>query len=201
MRPLLLVCSWIDWINLRIGKIFGWLVLIAVLVSSVNATLRYAFDISSNAWLELQWYLFSAVFLLCAPYTHLRNEHIRIDIIYNRFSKKTRTLIDIFGGLFFLLPMAIIILEMSLNMVQDSYVRGEVSGNAGGLLRWPVKILIPIGFLLLSLQGLSEIVKRIAFLMGQGPDPAEDAKPQGSHPPDLPSDLADVKAPGERGHA
>lgn len=201
MRPLLVVCAWIDWLNLKVGKIVGWMVLIAVLVSSVNATLRYAFDVSSNAWLELQWYLFSAVFLLCAGYTHLKNEHIRIDIINNLFSKRTRTWIDILGGLLFLLPMAIIIGEMSLAMVEDSMMRGEVSGNAGGLLRWPVKVLIPIGFLLLALQGISEIVKRIAFLMGQGPDPTEQAKPLGSHPPDIPADLADVPAPGERGHA
>jgi len=201
MRPLLVVCAWIDWLNLKIGKAIGWLVLVAVLVSSVNATLRYAFDISSNAWLELQWYLFSAVFLLCAGYTHLRNEHIRVDIINNLFPKRVRTWIDILGGLLFLLPMTIIIGEMSLAMVQDSIMRGEMSGNAGGLLRWPVKILIPIGFLLLSLQGISEVVKRIAFLMGKGPDPAERAKPLGSHPPDVPTDLAHVPAAGERGHA
>lgn len=198
MRALLAICYGIDWVNLRIGKIVGWAVLIAVLVSSVNAVLRYAFDVSSNAWLELQWYLFSAVFLLCAPYTHLRNEHIRIDIVNNLFSKRTRTWIDIFGGLFFLLPMAIIIGELSIEMVADSLMRGEESSNAGGLLRWPVKILIPIGFLLLSLQGLSEVVKRIVFLMGKGPDPAEQAKPQGSHPPDP---LVPTDAPaGERAH-
>lgn len=196
MRPLLAICYGIDWVNLKIGKVFGWAVLIAVLVSSVNAILRYAFDISSNAWLELQWYLFSAVFLLCAPYTHLRNEHIRIDIVNNFFSRRTRTWIDIVGGLLFLLPMTIIIGELSLGMVADSIMRNEESSNAGGLLRWPVKILIPIGFLLLSLQGLSEVIKRIAFLMGQGPDPAEQAKPQGSHPPDP---LVDTPAPaGER---
>jgi len=198
MRPLLVVCGWIDWLNLKIGKAVGWLVLVAVLVSSVNAVFRYAFDMSSNAWLELQWYLFSAVFLLCAGYTHLRNEHIRIDIILNLFSRRTRTWIDIIGGLLFLLPMTIIIGELSLAMVADSIKRGEESLNAGGLIRWPVKILIPIGFLLLTLQGISEIVKRVAFLMGKGPDPAELAKPQGAHPPDP---LIDGPAPaGERAH-
>jgi TRAP-type mannitol/chloroaromatic compound transport system permease small subunit len=184
MRPLLVVCGWIDKINLTIGKIVGWCVLIAVLVSSVNASVRYVFDASSNAWLELQWYLFSAVFLLCASYTHLRNEHIRIDILNNLLSRRTKTWIDIFGGLLFLMPMTIIIGYLSLDMVADSIVRDEQSSNAGGLVRWPVKILIPIGFFLLTAQGLSEVIKRIGFLMGVGPDPAELAKPQGTHPPD-----------------
>lgn len=184
MRPLLVVCGWIDKINLTIGKIVGWCVLIAVLVSAVNASVRYLFDASSNAWLELQWYLFSAVFLLCASYTHLRNEHIRIDILNNLLSRRTRTWIDIFGGILFLLPMTVIIGYLSLDMVADSIARDEQSSNAGGLVRWPVKILIPIGFFLLTAQGLSEVIKRIGFLMGAGPDPAELAKPQGTHPPD-----------------
>ncbi len=184
MRPLLVVCGWIDKINLTIGKIVGWCVLIAVLVSAVNASVRYVFDASSNAWLELQWYLFSAVFLLCASYTHLRNEHIRIDILNNLLSRRTKTWIDIFGGLLFLLPMTVIIGYLSLDMVADSIARDEQSSNAGGLVRWPVKILIPIGFFLLTAQGLSEVIKRIGFLMGVGPDPAELAKPQGAHPPD-----------------
>lgn len=184
MRPLLVVCHGIDWLNLKVGKAVSWLILVAVLVSAVNATVRYLFDTSSNAWLELQWYLFSAVFLLCAGYTHLKNEHIRVDIINNMFPRKVRVWIDILGGLFFLLPMAFIIFELSFPMVLDSIARNEHSSNAGGLLRWPVKILLPIGFLLLMLQGISEVIKRIAFLLGQGPDPAEVAKPQGSHPPD-----------------
>ena len=198
MRPLLVVCGWIDWFNLKVGKAAGWLVLIAVLVSSVNASMRYAFDVSSNAWLELQWYLFSGVFLLCAAYTHLRNEHIRIDIVSNLFSRRTRTWIDIFGGLFFLLPMTIIIGELSLEMVLDSIVRNEESSNAGGLLRWPVKILIPIGFLMLSLQGLSEAGNRSAFLTGRGPAPAELAKPQGAHPPDPLIELPVAMPKGDR---
>ena len=203
MRPLLLVCGWIDRINQKIGRIVGWLVLLAVLISSINALMRYAFDTSSNAWLELQWYLFSAVFLLCAGYTHLRNEHIRIDIFLNLYPQRTRAWIDVLGGLIFLLPMAIIIGELSIDMVRDSIVRGEESGNAGGLLRWPVKILIPIGFLLLTLQGISEVVKRVAFLMGKAPDPAEEAKPQGSHVPDpLMAEVAEgAQPPGDRSHA
>lgn len=168
--------------NRVIGKTIGWLILVAVLVSAGNAISRYLFDQSSNAWLELQWYLFSAVFLLCAGYTHLRNEHIRIDIIAGLFSRRTQTWIDIIGGLLFLLPMAVIIGWLSLAMVEDSILRHEVSQDAGGLLRWPVKILVPIGFLLLTLQGLSEILKRVLFLAGAGPDPAQSAAPSGSHP-------------------
>lgn len=174
-------CRSIDALNRVIGKTFGWLVLVAVLVSAGNALSRYLFDQSSNAWLELQWYLFSAVFLLCAGYTHLRNEHIRIDIIAGLFSRRTQTWIDIVGGLLFLLPMTIIIGWLSLPMVEDSIIRREVSQDAGGLLRWPVKILLPIGFLLLTLQGISEILKRVLFLAGAGPDPAEAASPSRSH--------------------
>ncbi len=192
MRPLLVVCGWIDAISRNVGKAVSWLVLVAVLVSAINASVRYLFDASSNAWLELQWYLFAAVFLLCASYTHLRNEHIRIDILNNMLPRRVQTIIDIVGGLLFLLPMTVLIGWLSIDMVADSFMRDEQSSNAGGLLRWPVKVLMPIGFLLLSLQGLSEVVKRIAFMLGQGPDPAELAKPLGSHPPDVV-----VAAPGE----
>jgi TRAP-type mannitol/chloroaromatic compound transport system permease small subunit len=163
----------IDWLNERVGHLVYWLVLAAVLVSAGNALVRYVFDTSSNAWLELQWYLFSTVFLLAAGYTFLHNEHVRIDVIYGHLPPKVRATIDLLGGLLFLLPMAIIIMVLSWPMVEDSYLRHEYSGDAGGLLRWPVKILIPIGFLLLVLQGVSEIIKRIGFLAGQIPDPAE----------------------------
>lgn len=181
MRALLKLCGAIDAVNRTIGRIVGWGVLVSVIVSAGNATIRYTFDISSNAWLELQWYLFSAVFLLCAPFTHLRNEHIRIDIISSRFSKRTQTWIDIFGGIVFLLPMSCLIAWLSIHLAWESFIRDEISGNAGGLTRWPVKILVPIGFLLLSLQGLSEVIKRFGFLYGYGPDPTEVAKPQSSH--------------------
>jgi TRAP-type mannitol/chloroaromatic compound transport system permease small subunit len=154
----------IDALNERVGRTLYWLILAAVLVSSGNAVIRYIFDISSNAWLELQWYLFSAVFLLCSGYTLLRNEHIRIDVVAGRLSRRAQAWIDLLGGLFFLLPMALLILVLSWPMVVDSYVRHEMSSDAGGLLRWPVKLLIPAGFLLLALQGLSEVIKRIAFL-------------------------------------
>jgi TRAP-type mannitol/chloroaromatic compound transport system permease small subunit len=163
----------IDGLNDRVGKAVYWLILVAVLVSAGNAVVRYALNTSSNAWLEIQWYLFSAVFLLCSGYTLLKNEHIRIDIVVGRFSVRTQTWIDIVGTVFFLLPMTVIILWLSWPMVTDSYLRHEISGDAGGLLRWPAKALIPLGFLLLTLQGLSELIKRIYFLMGRAPDPVD----------------------------
>jgi TRAP-type mannitol/chloroaromatic compound transport system permease small subunit len=163
----------IDGLNNLIGRAVYWLVLAAVVVSAGNASVRYALDRSSNAWLELQWYLYSAVFLLAAGYTLLHNEHVRIDVIYSRLSARTRAWIDLLGGVFFLLPMALTIMVLSWPLFVESWVRDEYSGDAGGLLRWPVKLLIPVGFLLLSLQGVSEIVKRIAFLLGRIPDPLE----------------------------
>mgnify|MGYP001809755001 FL=1 len=150
-----------------VGRSVYWLILLAVLVSSGNAVIRYTFNASSNAWLEIQWYLFSAVFLLTAGYTLLRNEHIRIDVLTGHFSLRTQAWIDILGGLFFLLPVAIIIGWLSIPIFVDSLVTGELSSDAGGLIRWPAKLLIPAGFLLLILQGVSEIVKRAAFLCGR----------------------------------
>ena len=163
----------IDALNERVGHLVYWLVLAAVVVSAGNATMRYLFDMSSNAWLELQWYLFSAVFLLAAGYALLHNEHVRIDVVAGRLSPRGRAWVDLVGSVFFLLPMAIIIMVLSWPVLVESYQRNEVSSDAGGLLRWPVKLLIPLGFLLLSLQGISEIIKRIAFLLGRIPDPAE----------------------------
>ena len=173
MSFLLRLSRAIDALNERVGHLVYWLILAAVLVSAGNALVRYALDTSSNAWLELQWYLFSAVFLLAAPYTLLHNEHVRIDVIIGRFSPRTRAWVDLLGGLFFLLPMAIVITVLSWPVFVESWARNEVSSDAGGLLRWPVKLLIPIGFLLLVLQGISEIVKRLAFVLGRIPDPAE----------------------------
>jgi TRAP-type mannitol/chloroaromatic compound transport system permease small subunit len=172
MRALLALSRGIDTLNEWIGTSVRWLVLVAVVVSSVNATLRYTLDESSNAWLEVQWYLFSAVFLLCAGYTLRRNEHIRIDIVTGRMSARVRAWIDLLGGLFFLLPASVLIMLLSWPMVLDSYTRHEFSPSAGGLLRWPAKILIPLGYFLLALQGVSEIIKRAAFLTGRGPDPS-----------------------------
>src|SRR5204863_2312434 len=171
MKPLLALSRAIDVVNERIGRLVYWCVLIMVLVSAANAISRYALSISSNAWLELQWYLFSAVFILCSGYTLMRNEHIRIDIVNSRFPKRVRIWIDIIGGLFFLLPMTLIIMALSWPIFVDSFGRNEVSLNAGGLLQWPFKLIVPVGFLLLALQGISEIIKRVGFLMGLAPDP------------------------------
>ena len=163
----------IDWLNETAGHLVYWLVLAAVLVSAGNASVRYAFDTSSNAWLELQWYLYSAVFLLGAGYTLRHNEHVRIDVVVGRFPPKARAWVDLLGGVFFLLPMATVILVLSWPVFVDSYMRHEMSSDAGGLLRWPAKLLIPAGFLLLVLQGVSEIIKRVGFLLGHIPDPLE----------------------------
>jgi TRAP-type mannitol/chloroaromatic compound transport system permease small subunit len=171
MGVLLALSRQIDRMNESIGKAVYWLVLISVLISAGNAVMRYTINYSSNSLLEIQWYLFSAVFLLCAPYTLLRNEHIRIDVVVARFGRRTLTWIDIFGTIFFLLPMTLIIMYLSWPMFWQSFASGERSGDAGGLIRWPAKILVPIGFALLSLQGLSELIKRIAFLKGMIPDP------------------------------
>jgi TRAP-type mannitol/chloroaromatic compound transport system permease small subunit len=173
MGALIALARAIDAVNERVGRLVYWLVLAAVLVSASNATSRYLFSLASNAWLELQWYLFSAVFLLAAGYTLRHNEHIRIDIVFGMFSRRAQVWVDIFGTVFFLLPMSLMIMWLSWPMFMESYVRHEISGDAGGLLRWPVKLLIPAGFFLLSAQAVSEIIKRVAFLVGRMPDPAE----------------------------
>jgi TRAP-type mannitol/chloroaromatic compound transport system permease small subunit len=172
LQVLLRLSRAIDSLNDIVGRNVYWLILVAVLVSTINALVRYAFDISSNAWLELQWYLFSAVFLLCAGYTLGRNEHVRIDIVAGRLSRRTQAWIDLLGGLFFLLPISLIIMYLSWPVFIESYMRHEYSSDAGGLLRWPARLLVPVGFLLLSLQGISEIIKRMAFLRGLIAEPA-----------------------------
>ena len=171
MQVLLALSRIIDRVNERVGRAVYWLVLAAVLVSSGNAVVRYLFDYSSNGWLELQWYLYSGFFLVGAGYTLLRNEHVRIDIISSRLDPRTRAWIDLLGGIFFLLPMATIIMVLSWPVFTQSYALTEYSPNAGGLLRWPVKLMIPAGFFLLAIQGVSEIIKRAAFLRGLIPDP------------------------------
>lgn len=173
MSLLLRLSGLIDAFSVRLGQAIYWLILIMVLISAGNASVRYVFSDSSNAFLEVQWYLFSAVFLLCAPYTLQRNEHIRIDVVAGKLSRPAQLWIDIFGTLFFLLPMSLIIMYLSGPMVLDSYVRHEMSTDAGGLLRWPVKLLVPVAFGLLSLQGLSELIKKVAILRGLIPDPGE----------------------------
>ena len=173
MRLLLAFSKWVDWMTERVGRLTYWLILVAVLVSAGNAIMRYAFNMSSNAWLEIQWYLFSAVFLFCSGYALLHNQHVRIDVISGRLSKRAQTWIDILGTIFFLMPMAIAIMWMSWPVFVDAYQHNEVSTNAGGLVVWPARLMLPVGFLLLILQGLSELIKRIAFLMGLTGDPAE----------------------------
>ena len=173
MKLLLRLSRAIDWLNERVGRAVLWLVLLMVLVSAGNAVSRYALNLSSNAWLELQWYLFAAVFLLCAGYTLLHNEHIRIDVVSSRLTRRTRAWIDVFGTLFFLLPMSVTIWWLSWPIFLNAWLSGEISSNAGGLVRWPARLMIPAGFLLLTAQGLSELIKRIAFLRGLIPDPAE----------------------------
>jgi len=163
----------IDALNEQVGKLTYWLILAAVLISAGNAIVRYAFNMSSNAWLEIQWYLFSFVFLFCAGYTLLHNQHVRIDVVSGQLSGRARAWIDILGTIFFLLPMAIAIMWLSWPVFLDAYRSGEVSTNAGGLLVWPGRLMLPVGFCLLILQGLSELIKRIAFLRGLIPDPAE----------------------------
>lgn len=171
LRLLLKLSGLIDSLNERVGKAVYWLVLAMVLLSAGNAIVRKVFDYSSNAFLEGQWYLFSAVFLLAAGYTLLRNEHVRIDVIAGRFSPKVQAWIDILGTIFFLMPMAIMIMWLSWPVFVLKFTSGEISGSAGGLIVWPARLLVPVGFLLLVLQGFSELVKRIAFVSGKGPDP------------------------------
>jgi TRAP-type mannitol/chloroaromatic compound transport system permease small subunit len=170
---LLRISRLIDWINERVGRAVMWLVLIAVLISAGNAIVRKVFNASSNAMLEIQWYLFAAMFMLAAGYTFLRNEHVRIDLINARLSPRAQNIVDIFGILFFLLPMACLILWLSWPIVMLSLQSGEMSQNAGGLIRWPVKMTLPVGLGLLVLQAISELIKRIAFLTGHGPNPLD----------------------------
>jgi TRAP-type mannitol/chloroaromatic compound transport system permease small subunit len=177
VTALLALSRAIDWINRRIGHTLIWLVLAAVLVSAGNAVMRKVFDVSSNAFLEAQWYMFSAIFLLCSPYTLLHNQHIRIDVVAGRLSKRTQAWIDVFGTLFFLLPMAIVIMWLSWPVFVRSWNINEVSTNAGGLIIWPARLLVPVGFFLLVLQGISQLIKLVAFLRGLGPDPNEKHEP------------------------
>ena len=173
MNVLLAISRAIDALNERVGRTVLWLILVMALVSSANAVYRYVFNNSSNAWLELQWYMFATVFLLCSGYTLRHDEHIRIDVINSHLSRRTQIWIDIFGTICFLLPMTIFITWLSWPIFVNAWVSGETSSNAGGLIRWPARLLIPVGFSLLSLQGISELIKRIAYLRGLIPDPVE----------------------------
>jgi TRAP-type mannitol/chloroaromatic compound transport system permease small subunit len=173
MKTLLTISRAIDALNERIGRVILWLVLVMVLVSSGNAVSRYLLNMSSNAWLELQWYLFAAVFLLCAGYALLHNEHIRIDVVSSHLSRRAQMWIDVFGTIVFLFPVAGTIMWLSWPIFVNAWVSGEMSSNAGGLVRWPARLMIPVGFFLLVLQGVSELIKRVAFLRGLIPDPVE----------------------------
>ena len=173
MSSLLSLSRLIDRVSDRVGHTVYWLVLVTVLVSAANAVVRKAFNVSSNAFLEIQWYFFSAIFLFLAGYTLLRNEHVRIDVLAGRFSKRTQAWIDIIGTLFFLLPMAVLFAWLGWPLFVDTFEHHEISTNAGGLIIWPARLLVPIGFALLTLQGISELIKRIAFLRGLIPDPSE----------------------------
>lgn len=166
----------IDGVNERVGKIAAWAILAAILVSAINAIIRKVFGTSSNAWLELQWYLFGATFMLAAAWTLKSNEHIRIDIISSRLSKRWRDWIDVFCHVFFLLPFAGLMIWLGVPYFLNSFASGEVSSSAGGLAIWPAKALIVAGFIMLFLQALSELAKRLLIIAGQRPD---DARPTG----------------------
>jgi TRAP-type mannitol/chloroaromatic compound transport system permease small subunit len=169
MKALLALSRAIDTLNERVGRAVAWLVLATTLVSAANAGMRYAFGMSSNAWLELQWYLFAAIFLLAAGYTLKHNGHVRIDILYGHLSERAQAWIDLLGALVFLLPFSLLLVWFSWFGFADAWQHGEMSPDSGGLLRWPVRALIPLGFGLLALQGISESIKRMAFLRGQLP--------------------------------
>jgi TRAP-type mannitol/chloroaromatic compound transport system permease small subunit len=171
MRGLLKFSNAVDWLNAQVGRWVIWLILGSTVISAINALVRKIFNTSSNAYLEVQWYLFAGAFLLAAGYTLLNNEHVKIDVVSSHLSKRKQIWIDVIGFTFFLMPMCMIILWFGTPFFLQGFRSGEMSSNAGGLIRWPVYALMPLGFGLLMLQGLSELVKRIAFLRGLIPDP------------------------------
>jgi TRAP-type mannitol/chloroaromatic compound transport system permease small subunit len=171
MRALLKFSKVVDWLNAQVGKYVIWLIFAAVAISAGNAIVRKVFDASSNAYLEAQWYLFAWSFLAAAGYTLLHREHVRIDVLNSHLSKRAQVWIDIIGFAFFLTPLCMVVLYLGTPLAIQMFQTGEMSGNSGGLIRWPVWAAMPVGFTLLMLQGWSEIIKRIAFLQGQGLDP------------------------------
>ena len=173
MSALLKLSSLIDAISEQVGRFVSWLILAAVLISAINAVIRKAFNYSSNGFLEIQWYLFAAVFLLAAGYTMLRQEHVRIDVILGRFSKRTQIIVEAVCIVVFLFPFGITVIDLVWPLVVKAWNTGEMSSNAGGLIRWPVFALVPLGFGLLLMQGVSELIKRIAFLQGLIADPTQ----------------------------
>ena len=171
MQALLSFSRGIDWLNERVGRAVIWLILASTVISGLNAVVRKAFNYSSNGFLEVQWYLFAAAFLLAAGYTLLHREHVRVDVVSSRFSKRTQIWLDVVGFTFFLTPVCLTVLWFAFPFFLQGYHSGEMSSNAGGLIRWPVYLMMPLGFGLLLLQGWSELIKRIAFLKGLIPDP------------------------------
>ncbi|MFM8767840.1 MAG: TRAP transporter small permease subunit [Rubrivivax sp.] len=171
MTPLLKLSGLIDRFNELLGRLIMWLVLAAVVISAGNAIIRKAFDMSSNAWLEIQWYLFAGVFMLGVGYVLLKNAHVRIDFIASRLTKRTNAIIDLIGLIVFTIPLALILVDLSWPLFTRAFQSGEMSANAGGLIRWPVILLVPVGFAILALQGVSELIKRVAFLTGHRKEP------------------------------
>lgn len=166
MGVLLAFSRGVDWVSEKFGRVADWCILLACAISAGNAMSRYGFNVSSNAWLEVQWYLFASVVMLGASHTLFRNEHVRVDLVYGWISDRGRLYVDIFGFIVFLLPAMILLTWMTWPFFLDSFLRGEASASPGGLIRWPAKLLLPLGFFLLILQGLSELIKRIALLRG-----------------------------------
>lgn len=166
MKPLLKFAEGIDWLNARFGAIATWLVLLACLISAGNAMVRYGFSISSNAWLEVQWHMFAGVVMMGAAYTLRMNEHVRVDVIYGRLGARTRAWVDLLGMLAFLLPVVVLMARLSWPVFATAFSTNEMSNNPGGLPMWPAKAMLPLGFVLLTLQGVSEIIKRVGYLLG-----------------------------------
>lgn len=171
MQGLMKLSRAIDWLNAQVGKYAIWIILASTAISTLNAVVRKVFNTSSNAYLEVQWYLFAWSFLIAAGFTLLHREHVRIDVLNSRLSKRTQMWIDILGFALFLTPLCLVVLYYTVPMLISQYQSGEMSGNSGGLIRWPVWLALPVGFTLLLLQGWSELIKRVAFLRGDGPDP------------------------------
>lgn len=183
MGALLALSRGIDRMTTAVGRTVAWLILTAILVSAGNAVIRKVFDQSSNAWLEMQWWMFGAVFLLAAPWTLRSNEHVRIDVLSSRVPQRLRNAIDVIGHTLFLLPVAAVVLVTSWPFFVRAFIQNEQSSNAGGLPQWPAKFLIPLAFALLLIQGISELIKRVAIIRGQLSPPDDDGGHRASNPP------------------
>jgi TRAP-type mannitol/chloroaromatic compound transport system permease small subunit len=193
MQLLLRLSRGIDWISEKVGAIIIWLVLAAVLISTANAVIRKVFNVGSNAWLEVQWYLFAAVFMLGAGYAFLHNAHVRIDFISGKLTPRARNVIDIIGIVAFLAPLCLLLIDLSWPLFVNAWNSGEMSQNAGGLIRWPVYLMIPVGMALLLAQATSELIKRVAFLLGRIPDPLAHKEPGQAHAEETAKELEAAK--------